>query len=168
MMPQWALCRVFILGRRSRYSALFKRCPKVVQRAWSLLNMERPLRWCFKTFVFGHLATAQPHGHHDCIYYDDVHSTAVLSAQSEFHHSYTGGPHFICVQYTMSFLKDREIWILSFVSGRACSYRRHNELAKFHCEVLEKGHGSTHVDFRLPVPLPYSGYLVTVPPYPLF
>ena len=81
---------------------------------------------------------------------------------------HVGDSRFHCVQDTMSFLKDREIWILSFVSGRACSYKRHNELAKFHCEVLEKGHGSTHVDFRLPVPLPYGDYLVTVPPYPLF
>ena len=40
------------------------------------------------------------------VYYDGALSTAVLSAQSEFHHSYTGGPRFICVQYTMSFLKD--------------------------------------------------------------
>ena len=32
----------------------------------------------------------------------------MLSAQSDIATSYTGGPRFICVQYTMSFLKDNK------------------------------------------------------------
>ena len=91
----------------------------------------------YKTYVFGHLATAQPHGHHDCIYYDDVHSTAVLSAQSDIATSYTGGPRFICVQYTMSFLKDDKFEYDNLTSGELRSCRSHNFLVEF-IEVREK------------------------------
>ena len=61
----------------------------------------------------------------------------LLCSALEFHHSYTGGPRFICVQYTMSFLKDDKFDYDNLTSGELRSYRSHNFLVEF-IEVREK------------------------------
>ena len=72
------------------------------------------------------------------VYIMMVLSRLLCSALSlSFCHSYTGGPRFICVQYTMSFLKDDKFEYDNLTSGELRSCRSHNFLVEF-IEVREK------------------------------